>query len=100
MSRFSYGNPDANQEAIIKVYRQCGWNVAITSKVGNGFPDLVVANHGDDTLVEVKIKKGKLRDSQIKFIRTWRGKPVAIIRSVEDALRHIQTGQYNTLAEI
>lgn len=97
MSRFSHGNPDTNQQDIVNCYRRCGWSVAITSKVGDGFPDLVVANHGDDTLVEVKYKKGNLRKKQIDFIKNWRGKPVAIIRSVEEAVEHMQTGRYRTL---
>ena len=99
MSRFRSGNPDANQAAIINLYRRCGWSVAITSQVGGGFPDLVVAKHGDDTLVEIKYKKGKLRQSQINFCLGWQGKPIALIRTEQEALQHIQTGVYPKLRD-
>ncbi len=95
MRRAQYGNPDANQAEIVDALRQVGASVAITSGVGRGFPDLVVGRHGVTYLVEVKPgdakdkRQRRLRPSQEEFKATWRGRPVAVLRSVSDALRMI-----------
>lgn len=91
MGRFRYGKPDDNQAAIVETYRKCGWSVAITSAVGNGFPDLVVGYMLITYIVEVKVKKKKLRKSQTDFAACWKGSPVIEIRSVEDAINHINS---------
>jgi hypothetical protein len=78
------GRTDANQTKVVEHLRRAGLSVAITSMVGNGFPDLVVAGRGKlpgwsrTILVELKdpdqpTSKRKLTGAEIKFIDTWQG---------------------------
>mgnify|MGYP001587436239 CR=1 FL=1 len=82
---------DGDQKAIVKALREAGCSVAITSMVGNGFPDLCVGRHhknygNHSYLLEVKrYRTGKLTPEQKEFHDTWRGH-VAIVSSVDDAL--------------
>ena len=45
---------DRNHGEIIKAFRKLGFSVADTSKLGAGFPDLVIAFAKRTALVEVK----------------------------------------------
>ena len=74
---------DGNQAEIMAAFRKCGFSVADTSKVGGGFPDLVIARAGFTALVEVKIPKGKLRQSQTDFAAAWKGHSF-IVRNLGD----------------
>lgn len=82
---------DASHESVVAAFRAAGASVqAIESGVA-GVPDLVVGIFGLDQLVEVKPVTGitrqrELRDSQVAWHRQWRGRPVAVVRSPEDAL--------------
>lgn len=76
---------DANQTKIVSQLRQLGFSVAITSMVGDGFPDLVVAKANKTCLIELKDgskppSQRKLTPDEIKFIDEWRG---AIIVATE-----------------
>ena len=51
--------------------------------------DLLVGRAGVNTLLEVKQPDGKLRDSQERFAETWRGAPVWVVRTVEEAFRAV-----------
>ena len=81
---------DANQKRVVEHLRRSGLSVAITSSLGNGFPDLVVAGWGNmafagkkyysNKTVLVELKDGskppsaqKLTDAEIKFMDTWKG---------------------------
>lgn len=82
---------DANQREIVAALRQCGASVAITSAVGNGFPDLVVALPGGVTML-VEIKDGSqapsrqcLTPAEVAFSMSWPG-AYFVVRSVDDAL--------------
>lgn len=75
---------DANQPEIMAAARSIGASVFDTSKVANGFPDLVVAFRGLTHLVEVKNPKthhGKagLSKMQKDFSSTWEGGPVHVV---------------------
>jgi len=82
---------DANQEEIAQALRIMGCKVAITSGLGNGFPDLVVRKGRVVRLVEVKDggkppSQRKLTPPEEKFRQEW--EPVyEIVESVDDALR-------------
>lgn len=88
------GRVDKNQNKIVKAFHQVGASVFDTSKVGGGFPDLVVAFQGETHLIEVKNpensygRKG-LNKRQQEFSDSWRGAPVHIVRTVDDALKVI-----------
>ena len=85
---------DSNQQDIIDALRAAGASVFDTSRVGGGFPDLVVGFGGGigitarTYLMEVKTVNGKLNKKQVKFHNEWRGQ-VDIVRSAEDALKVI-----------
>jgi thymidine kinase len=69
---------DDNQQLIVKQLRQLGCSVAITSMIGKGFPDLVVAYQGKNFLIELKdgskpkSQKGLTMD-EAKFFTAWKG---------------------------
>ena len=69
---------DANQTAIVRDLSKLGFSVAITSMVGNGFPDLVIAKANKTAVVEIKDgtkppSQRKLTPDEIKFMDSWRG---------------------------
>lgn len=65
--------------------------------VGNGCPDLLVGFRSQTFLLEVKSPLGKkggsskkmLRKTQRNFVATWHGHPVAVVRSLDEALEAI-----------
>ena len=82
---------DANQSAIVAVLREVGATVVDLSAVGRGVPDLLVGFRGVSYLLEVKNVKGKNRTTpdQDVFYAWWRGAPVAIVRTADEALSAI-----------
>lgn len=88
---------DANQNAIVKILRQMGASVTITSAMGDGFPDTVVGIRGSNYLVEIKPDaKAKLTPAQVVFHQTWRGQ-IHVVRSMNDAVELITTGTIRRL---
>lgn len=86
------GRRDANQARIVQALRDVGASVAITAGAGNGLPDLLCGWRGETFLLEVKdgdkpASQRKLTAAEAYFVEHWRGRPVAIVESVEDALR-------------
>ena len=89
---------DGTHAAIVKALRKVGCQVKDCSRVGQGFPDLVVRAplyyYGMATernarvvrilLMEVKRPKGKLTPDQETFIVAW--PETVIVRSVSEAL--------------
>ena len=82
---------DANQSAIMAVLRQVGATVVDLSAVGKGCPDLLVGHRGVTYLLEVKNVKGKNKTTpdQDVFYAWWRGAPVTIVRTADEALQAI-----------
>lgn len=79
---------DANHAEIAAAFRQLGYSVADTSRLGNGFPDLVVARSGRTVLVEVKDgakppSARKLTPDEQQFRDAWRGDYV-VVESLTD----------------
>lgn len=85
---------DNNQKVIVKALLQVGAKVWDTTKVGNGFPDLLVSFQGKDYKMEIKNpntsygKKG-FNKNQKRFVDAWKGSPVFLVSSVDDALKVI-----------
>lgn len=81
---------DANQGEIVKALRAIGCTVAITSAIGNGFPDLIVARNRRNLLIEVKdgrlppSARGLTADQRI-FHAEWAGQ-VDVVNSVDEAI--------------
>jgi len=81
---------DQNQIEIVKVMRDMGASVWVTSHVGNGAPDFVAGIRGVNLLVEVKLgekspSRRKLTPFEEKFHLSWKGQ-ICIIESVDDAI--------------
>lgn len=82
---------DDNQVEIVAAFRNLGCSVWITSSLGQGAPDIVVAGKG--WCVPVEIKDGSKPPSQRKLTRkeeewrdSWIG-PYAVIESIDEAFQ-------------
>jgi Holliday junction resolvase len=75
---------DGNEGEIVKALRQQGASVVFLNMADA--PDLLVGLGGITYLVEIKTPSGRLRSGQIRWHESWRGSPVAVVRSVEEAL--------------
>lgn len=81
---------DANQGQIVQAFRSLSCSVAITSAVGDGFPDLVVGINGLNILVEIKDgakppSERRLTPAQVDFHGNWRGQ-VVVVETVDDVI--------------
>lgn len=86
---------DANQPEIVQAFRRAGCSVAITSAVGDGFPDLVVGINGLNVLVEIKDgakppSARRLTPDQVDFHGNWRGQ-VIVVETVDQAIDLVNT---------
>lgn len=83
MMRWS-SKPDANRAMVVAHLRAHGatW-MDLTGAPGT--PDGVVGYRGVDQLVEIKAAKGRVSEAQEERHRQWRGRPVAIVRTAQDA---------------
>ncbi len=80
---------DVNHAEIRDGLRRLGWSVYDAGSVGGDFPDLVVGAAGVTVLLEVKAPRGRLSDGQSEFAAGWRGGPVIMARTLDDAIRMI-----------
>lgn len=80
---------DATHADVRDCLRECGYTVFDAGSVGGSFPDLVVGAHGRTFLIEVKSPGGKPSEGQARFARDWRGGPVLIVYSAEEAMAGI-----------
>jgi hypothetical protein len=82
---------DANQTAIVAALRAAGASVQHLHAVGEGCPDLLVGLRGKNYLVEIKdgakspSQRGLTPDQQAWHL-LWRGDPVTVLHSVEQAI--------------
>lgn len=81
---------DANQTEIVSAFRRLGWFVAITSALGEGFPDLVIAKRRVTAVVEIKDgskppSERKLTEKEKHFRDSWPGL-YAKVENVVDVL--------------
>lgn len=88
---------DRNQSEIVKALRAIGAQVALTSSVGQGFPDIVCGFRGRNVLLEIKdekqpLNKRKLTPAQVEFHAAWTGE-IHIVESVEQALAVVSAGR-------
>ena len=84
---------DRNQQDVIDALRRIGATVRDTSRLGEGFPDLVVGYRADNFMLEVKDglkppSARKLTPAEEEFITDWRG-VVYVVNSVDEALQAI-----------
>lgn len=87
---------DDNQAAIVKALRAAGATVQSLGQVGDGCPDLLIGRRGKTLMLEVKDgakppSARALTDAQVLWHRYWRGGPVEIVKSIDDALLALET---------
>ena len=79
------GRTDLSHRAIRDALRRVGCAVHDTSRLGGGFPDMLVCTAQEELfLFEVKAERGKLTASQQRFHVYF---PVHIVKTVDEALR-------------
>ncbi len=82
---------DANHSLIVGALRACGATVQSLAAIGGGCPDLLVGHRGRIHLFEIKDgskppSARKLTPDQETWHAAWRGAPVLVIESVEQAI--------------
>lgn len=87
---------DYNHREIVAGLLKAGFSVADTSRVGDGFPDVVIGAFGYTALVEIKppitakntrrTAADKLGQAQRTFRDEWKGSPVIVACCVQDVL--------------
>lgn len=85
---------DQNQDQIVTALRAAGASVQSLAALGSGAPDLLVGYCADDWLMEVKHPertacRRKPNTLQQEWHKRWRGKPVAVVLTPDEALRVI-----------
>lgn len=80
-----HGRRDNNQRAVAKALMDVGATVVDTADMGDGFPDLVVGYKGVTVMFEVKGPQGRLTEHQVAFQGAWRGGPLFVVRSPQEA---------------
>lgn len=82
---------DSNEPEIVKALLAVGCSVQLLRNCGAGVPDLLVGREGVagqrlNFLLEVKAPKGSVSLKQTAWHNSWRGSPVRIVQTVEEAL--------------
>jgi hypothetical protein len=80
---------DISQPGIVKALRDAGCTVVSLAPLGNSIPDLLVGVPGDEPrneLIECKTLNHRLRSNQRDFVREWKGRPVHVVCTPEEAL--------------
>lgn len=86
-----HGRPDANQGQIVQQCRDLGYSVAVTSDLGNGFPDIMVGTAGFNLMFEIKDpsqppSKRRLTPNEVDFHAGWRGQ-IDVVETIDDIVR-------------
>lgn len=88
---------DRNHRPITRALQRCGASVQELHAVGGGVPDLLVGYRGRTLLLEVKnpdTRYGQEKNDnscgtlqrQEDWRAAWRGSPVVVVRSIDEAL--------------
>jgi hypothetical protein len=85
---------DANQQEIVAALRHVGATVIHTHMVGSGFVDIVVGFRNSTFLLELKDgskppSRRALTEDEFALHTTWRGGPLVVVSSVDEALEAI-----------
>lgn len=93
---------DANHTAVMTALGGIGCAVQSLAAVGSGVPDLLVGYRGRTFLLEVKDgskapSRRKLTADQLKFQAWWRGSPVVVVNSPDEAIEAVCRGSAETI---
>ena len=82
---------DENQKAIVQALRNNGFEVKVTSNIGNGFPDCLIAKNRKAMGIEIKVKgkRKDLTDDEITMMSWWEslGMKYVVAENVEEILQ-------------
>jgi Holliday junction resolvase len=82
-----HGRLDENHRKIVKMLRLSGATVQSLADVGKGCPDILVGRGGKNYLFEIKqSEKSKLTPAEEEWHDRWRGAPVRVITTADEAL--------------
>lgn len=97
---------DLAQPAIVQALREAGYTVAITSQLGDGYPDIHVANKYSSILLEIKTlptsgdwsaqpiiglrRRALLTELELGFHERW-PRPIPIVFDADEALLAVST---------
>jgi Holliday junction resolvase len=82
---------DSNQKEIVKVFKDLGCSVFDTSRIGQGFPDLVIGKNQKTVLVEIKSSdKAVYTSAQNLFMMNWKGSTVVRISDIDGVIRLVK----------
>lgn len=82
MKRRSYAKRrDSNEKEVVRALEKIGCSVLRLDDF-----DLLVGYRGRDFKIEVKSEKGTKTESQVEMIENWRGSPLYIVRSIDQAI--------------
>jgi hypothetical protein len=86
-----HGRRDANHASIREDLRKVGCRVLDLGDVGKGCPDLLVGFRGRLVLLEIKDpakppSKRALTPDEEAFHTQWRGLPVVVVETIEEAV--------------
>lgn len=90
---------DDNQKAIVRALRAVGATVQSLASVGEGTPDLLVGYRREAFLLEVKDptkpkSDQRLGEKQVTWHADWRGPPVKVVKTVDEALAAIRVDRF------
>ena len=78
---------DSNQKEIVKAFKELGCSVFDTSRIGQGFPDLVIGKNQITVLCEIKKdNKAKFTAAQDLFMMNWRCSTAVRISDIDRAI--------------
>jgi hypothetical protein len=90
------GSKDGNHDALVGKLLALGCSVADLPETGiPGFPDTVIGFAGQTHLAEIKnletrYGRNGLTPEQTAFHRDWRGAPIAVLRTEDEAIAWVQ----------
>ena len=75
---------DANHKEIVNAFKDLGCSIFDTSRIGMGFPDVIIGKNGKTVLVEIKSsEKAKFTTAQDLFMMNWKGSTVCRVHDLE-----------------
>jgi len=85
---------DDNHAAVVVALRKCGAFVQSLAATGNGCPDLLIGYQGKTLLLEIKdgkkpLSAQKLTPEQEQWHANWRGGRLAVVNSIELAIKEL-----------
>lgn len=76
-------------ETIASVLRTVGFSVIVTTRLDDGFPQLVIGADGFLRLAYVRDDENNLTEEEFEFRRTWVGPRILTLKTPDHALGEV-----------